>query len=198
MKKKFSPKEILVPTIVLLVIGVVAAALLGGTNMLTKEKIASIDEKAKSDAMQTVMPDAKSFGETVEVDEKTEYSPALDADGNIIGYAFTFTENGYGGDIKVMTGVKTDGSILKVEVLSADNETPGLGQNVKKVNFLDRFMNKTGILTVTKNAPSSDNEIQAVTSATISSSAVTRAVNAATEYFENNLKNSETGGNVNG
>lgn len=197
MKKKFSPKEILVPTIVLLVIGVVAAALLGGTNMLTKEKIASIDEKAKSDAMQTVMPDAKSFDETVEVDEKTEYSPALDADGNIIGYAFTVTENGYSGDIKVMTGVKTDGSILKVEVLSADNETPGLGQNVKKVNFLDRFMNKTGILTVTKNAPSSDNEIQAVTSATISSSAVTRAVNAATEYFENNLKNSETGGNVN-
>ena len=193
--KKFSPKEVLIPTIVLLVIGVVAAALLGGTNMLTKDKIASIDADTKSKAMQTVMPDAVSFGEAVEADDKTEYSPALGADGNIIGYAFTVTENGYGGEIKVMIGVNPDGSVSKVAILAADNETPGLGQNVKKDDFLDRFINKIGQLTVTKWAPTADNEIQAVTSATISSTAVTRAVNTATEYFENNLM---TGGNENG
>lgn len=192
--KKFSPKEILVPTIVLLIICVVSAALLGGTNMLTKDKIASIEAEAKATAMQTVMPDAISFSEEVIADESLEYSAALDTDSNTLGYAFTVSENGYGGEIKVMVGIKPDGAVSKVAVLSADNETPGLGQNVKKDSFLDRFIDKIGTLTVTKNAPSSDTEIQAVTSATISSSAVTRAVNAALAYYAENL----TGGGTNG
>ncbi|MBR3819798.1 MAG: RnfABCDGE type electron transport complex subunit G [Clostridia bacterium] len=192
--KKFSPKEILIPTIVLLVICVVSAALLGGTNMLTKDKIASIEAEAKATAMQTVMPDAVSFSDAVIADEGLEYSEALDADSNTLGYAFTVSENGYGGEIKVMVGIKPDGAVSKVAILSADNETPGLGQNVKKDSFLDQFIDKIGALTVTKNAPSSDTEIQAVTSATISSSAVTRAVNAALAYYAENL----TGGGTNG
>lgn len=192
--KKFSPKEILVPTIVLLVICVVSAALLGGTNMLTKDKIASIEAEAKAAAMQTVMPDAVSFSDAVIADETLEYSEALDADGNTSGFAFTVSENGYGGEIKVMVGIKPDGAVSKVAVLSADNETPGLGQNIKKDSFLDQFADKIGALTVTKNAPSSDSEIQAITSATISSSAVTRAVNAALAYYAENL----TGGGTNG
>lgn len=192
--KKFSPKEILVPTIVLLVICVVSAALLGGTNMLTKDKIASIEAEAKAAAMQTVMPDAVSFSEAVIADETLEYAEALDADGNISGYAFTVSENGYGGEIKIMIGINPDGTVSKVAVLSADNETPGLGQNIKKDSFLDQFTGKTGSLTVTKTAPSSDTEIQAITSATISSSAVTRAVNSALAYFSENITGGETNG----
>jgi len=192
--KKFSPKEILVPTIVLLVICVVSAALLGGTNMLTKDKIASIEAEAKAAAMQTVMPAAVSFSEAIIADESLEYSEALDADSNISGYAFTVSENGYGGEIKIMVGINPDGTVSKVAVLSADNETPGLGQNIKKDSFLDQFAKKTGSLTVTKTAPSSDTEIQAITSATISSNAVTRAVNSALAYYSENLAGGENNG----
>ncbi len=192
--KKFSPKEILLPTIVLLIICVVSAALLAGTNMLTEDKIASIEAEAKAQAMQIVMPDAASFSEAVAADEKLEYSTALDKDGNVIGYAFTVTDNGYGGEIRVMVGINADGTVAKLQVLSADNETPGLGQNIKKDSFLDRFVGKSGTLTVTKNAPSQDSEIQAITSATISSNAVVRTVNAATAYYNSNL----TGGENNG
>ena len=192
--KKFSPKEILVPTIILLIICVVSAALLGGTNMLTKDKIASIEAEVKAAAMQTVMPDAVSFSDSVTATETLEYSEAFDADGNISGYAFTVTENGYGGKIKMMVGINPDGTVSKVAVLSADNETPGLGQNIKKDSFLDQFINKTGSLTVTKNVAASDTEIQAITSATISSSAVTRAVNSALAYFAENFN----GGDMNG
>ena len=192
--KKFSPKEILVPTIILLIICVVSSALLGGTNMLTKDKIASIEAEVKAAAMQTVMPDAVSFSDSVTATETLEYSEAFDADGNISGYAFTVTENGYGGKIKMMVGINPDGTVSKVAVLSADNETPGLGQNIKKDSFLDQFINKTGSLTVTKNAAASDTEIQAITSATISSSAVTRAVNSALAYFAENFN----GGDMNG
>ncbi len=192
--KKFSPKEIFIPTIVLLIICVVSSALLGGTNMLTKDKIASIEADAKAAAMQTVMPDAVSFSEAVEANEKLEYAIALDNNGNGIGYAFTVSENGYGGEIRIMIGINPDGTVSKVAVLSADNETPGLGQNIKKGSFLDQFTGKIGSLTVTKNAPSSDTEIQAITSATISSSAVTRAVNSALEYFAENLAGGENNG----
>ncbi len=185
--KKFSPKEILMPTIVLFVICVVASALLGGTNMLTEDKIASIEAEAKAEAMQTVMEDAASFGDAVAVSDTLEYSEALDADGNVIGYAFTVTENGYGGAIKVMVGVNPDGTVRKLAVLSADNETPGLGLNIKKDSFLDQFIGKTNGISVNKNTPA-ENEIQALTSATISSSAVTRAVNAALDCFETQVK----------
>lgn len=191
--KKFSPKEILIPTIVLLLICVVSAALLGGTNMLTKDKIASIEAEAKASAMQEVMPDAVSFSEAVEADEKLEYSVAFDKDNNAIGYAFTVSENGYGGEIKVMVGLDTNGAVTKIAVLSANNETPGLGQNIKKDSFLDQFIGKTGELSVVKNAPAG-NEIQAITSATISSSAVTRTVNAAIEYYNENLAGGENNG----
>lgn len=195
MKNKFSPREIIIPTLVLLVIGVVAAALLGGTNMLTKDKIASIDAETKAKAMSIVMPDAASFGEEIQAEEKTAYSAALDSNGDVIGYAFTVSVSGYGGEIKAMAGICTDGSINKVTILAADSETPGLGQNVKKDNFLDQFIGKSKLLTVIKSAVSSDDEIQAVTSATISSTAVTNAVNSALEYFNANLKE---GGNGNG
>lgn len=185
--KKFSPKEILMPTIVLFVICVVASALLGGTNMLTEDKIATIEAEAKVQAMQTVMADAVSFSEEAQASETVAYCEALDADGNVIGYAFTVSENGYGGEIKIMVGVNTDGTVRKLAVLSADNETPGLGLNIKKDSFLDQFIGKVNGIAVNKNAPG-ENEIQALTSATISSSAVTRAVNAALDCFENEVK----------
>ncbi len=190
--KKFSPKEILIPTIVLLVICIVSSALLAGTNMLTKDKIAAINEDTKVKAMQEVLPDAASFNEAVKVNDTLEYSEAVDKDGKTSGYAFTATENGYGGEIKVMIGIDTDGNVSKIEILAADNETPGLGANVKKDSFLDQFAGKNGILDVVKNTPAED-EIQAITSATISSSAVTRAVNSAIEYYNNNLGGADNG-----
>ncbi len=191
--KKFSPKEILLPTIVLLVICVVSAALLGGTNMLTKDKIASIEAEIKAQAMQKVMAEADSFSDAVVVDEKLEYSVALDKDGKELGYAFTVSDSGYGGEISVMVGIGTDGKVSKVEVIAADNETPGLGQNIKKSTFLDQFAGKNSKLTVVKGA-AGDNEIQAITSATISSSAVTRTVNSAIEYYNENLAGGENNG----
>lgn len=195
MKTKFSPREIIIPTLVLLIIGVVAAALLGGTNALTKDKIASIDAEAKAKAMSIVMPEAQSFGDEVQAAEKLAYSTALNANGDVIGYAFTSSVSGYGGEIKVMAGIGTDGCITQITILAADSETPGLGQNVKKDNFLHQFIGKSSLLKVVKNAVSGGDEIQAVTSATISSTAVTNAVNTALDYFRNHL---QEGGNGNG
>ncbi len=186
-KTKLSPKEIIIPTVVLFIICAVSAALLGFTNLLTEEKIAEINALAKQEAMAAVMPDAVSFEPSVRADENIEYSVALNSEKEITGYAFTVSESGYGGGIEVMIGINPDGCITNVVIVSADDETPGLGQNIKKDFFLDQFKNKNSTLTVKKGAVSNDNEIQAITSATISSSAVTRAVNAAVEYFNAQL-----------
>ncbi len=94
---------------------------------------------------------------------------------------FTTTAKSYGGDIQVMVGIKADGSVNAVELLQI-NDTPGLGMNAKNPEFLKQFENKTAGISVNKNTPA-ENEIQALTGATITSNAVTGAVNTALENF---------------
>ena len=106
-----------------------------------------------------------------------------------MGYIFTTAANGYGGEVKVMTGIAPDGTIIAIEVVSAGDETPGLGQNATKSSFWDLFKGKNGKLSASKSA-SADNEIQAMTGATITSRAVVSAVNEATDLF-NQIKEAE-------
>ena len=79
-----------------------------------------------------------------------------------------------------MTGINADGTIAAVTVLSCDDETPGLGQNVAKSEFTDMFVGKSGEIKVTKDG----GEIVAVTSATMTSRAVCDAVSQATAIYE--------------
>ena len=101
-----------------------------------------------------------------------------------MGYIFTTSEKGYGGEVSVMTAIDTDGNIKAVSVLDASNETPGLGQNVTKSGFYSQYSGLSGEISVVKSgADSENNEIDAVTGATISSRAVTAAVNRALQNF---------------
>lgn len=173
-------KEILIPTVTLFLICLVITAALGVTNYFTAGRIAVLEKKAQAEAMNLLLP-------------ADEYSPIEDGisycavkENETIGYIFTTVEKGYGGEIKVMTAVGIDGAVNAVTVLSAGDETPGLGQNVTKKAFLDRYIGHfKGIEVVKNNADSSLNQIDAVTGATISSKATTRAVNKALEMYEN-------------
>ena len=84
------------------------------------------------------------------------------------------------------------GTITGFTILDCSNETPGLGQKSKKPEFMSRFSGKSGELTVDKYSNDGQN-IQAITAATITSKAVVKAVNTATEAFGN-----LTGGASNG
>ena len=84
-----------------------------------------------------------------------------------------------------MTAVDLEGEILAVDILDVTGETPGLGQNAAKEGFYSQFAGKNDKITVVKNGADEDaGEINAVTGATISSKAVTSAVNKALEYYE--------------
>lgn len=172
-------KEYAAPTVVLLVICVVAALLLAVTNNVTAPKIAEVNAENEAKSRQVVFADAASFGDEFTNDDGIKLVPALDKDGKTIGYVVVTVEKGYGGDINVMTGVDLEGKVTGVNILSM-SETAGLGANASKESFLKQFIGKISGIEVNKGTPA-ENEIKALTGATITSKAVTKAVNAAIE-----------------
>ena len=79
-----------------------------------------------------------------------------------------------------MTAINPDKTVKAIKILSADDETPGLGQNVLKSDFAKQYSGLKNEISVVKNgADGNKNEVNAVTGATRSSKAVTNAVNKA-------------------
>jgi len=168
-------KIIIKTAVSLFLICAIAAGILAVVNQVTSPIIADNNAKAETLAMQTVQPDAESF-EAFELSDGKTGNKALDASGKVIGYVFTTEAASYGGTLKVMTGLSTDGVITAVSILSID-DTPGLGMNAKKASFYGQYAGKSvsSQLAVDKDG----GEISAITSATITSRAVTKAVNEA-------------------
>lgn len=181
-------KEILIPTVSLFVICLCVTALLAVTNAVTKDAIAYQQELSAAESRQAVCPVAVDF-EKVEYDvQGVECYKALDESGNLIGYAISSASRGYGGDVKVMTGINSeDGSVIAINVYDNSGETPGLGVNTSGEKFTSQFAglsSGTGV-TVDKDAGKNPDSVavDSVTGATISSRAVVDAVNQAFDAY---------------
>lgn len=186
--KNIKLKEILIPTVSLFVICLCVTALLAVTNAVTKDAIAYQQERSAAESRQAVCPDAVDF-EKVEYDvQGVECYKALDESGNLIGYAISSASRGYGGDVKVMTGINAeDGSVIAINVYDNSGETPGLGINTSGEKFTSQFAglsSGTGV-TVDKDAGKNPDSVavDSVTGATISSRAVVDAVNQAFDAY---------------
>lgn len=191
--KNSKAKEIIVPAVSLFLICVVVTALLALTNAVTAPKIDALAVETQGASKKQVLSSAASFSEEKQVEKdgvSYTYYDGLASDGSVMGYVFVTSAKGYGGDISVMVGVLGDGTVAGVNILSI-NETAGLGMNAKNQSFLDQFLGKSGEIGVAKNNPS-DTEIQALTGATITSSAMATAVNTALSLY------AEIGGGQNG
>ncbi|MCM1543974.1 MAG: RnfABCDGE type electron transport complex subunit G [Ruminococcus sp.] len=181
--KNIKAKDIALPAVALLVICLVASVLLALTNNVTKGKIAQNAVDTENASRKLVLSAAANFSEAEAVsDTNMTYCKGSNESGDLVGYIFTTAAKGYGGDVKVMVGFDTNGEIIGFEILDCSNETPGLGQNSKKPEFKERFIGKSGELVVNKNSNEGQN-IQAITAATITSTAVVNAVNAAVNAF---------------
>ena len=182
-EKKINTKEVIIVTITLTLICLITTALLAIINSVTEEPIAQNLVKAQNEARMSVVAGANDF---VEKDGGLYYE-AVDESGKVIGYAVSTSAKGYGGDVSVMTGFDVDGKILKVVIVAADDETPGLGLKIKDDAFLNLFSGKSGELKLVTASQKTgeDNEIDALTSATYSSVAVVNAVNEASEIVKN-------------
>lgn len=192
MKNKII-KDALALTLITLVAGVT----LGGVYEITKDPIAKQEAQAKAEAYEQVFTDAAAF-EAVEMDDtltKTirdqldqegykaqsieEVMRAEDQSGETLGYAFTVvTSEGYGGDIRFSMGVQNDGTLNGISILSI-GETAGLGMNADTPAFKDQFVGKqVEKLQYTKNGATQDDEINAISGATVTTNAMTNGVNA--------------------
>ena len=182
---KFDIKEVLIPTVSLFLICTVVTLLLAVTNSVTAPKIEKLQIETANKIKAEVLSVATSFSEekTVDLNGVTyTYYEGYDDSKTVTGYVFTTSAKGYGGDIVTMVGVKVDGTVLGVDFL-AISETAGLGMNADSDEFKSQFIGKSGVIGVNKNT-STDTEIQALTGATITSKAVTEAVNIALALFE--------------
>ena len=180
-------KEVIKPAVILFVICVAVSAALAGTNLLTADRIARAAAQKAEESRMVVLPEAEAF----QASEDGTHYIGLNKEapeGVVVGYVFETESKGYGGTVKVMTGINTEGNITGVIVLS-HSETPGLGANAEKETFRDQYQqpvaNLTGGIQVVKFQAPNEGEIQAMTGATITSTAVTNAVNLAIEQYQN-------------
>ena len=192
MKNKII-KDALALTLITLVAGVA----LGGVYEITKDPIARQEAQAKAEAYEQVFTDAAAF-EEVKMDDTLiqtirdqldqegykaqsieEIMRAEDESGETLGYAFTVvTSEGYGGDIQFSMGVQNDGTLNGISILSI-GETAGLGMNADTPAFKDQFVGKQiEKLQYTKNGATQDDEINAISGATVTTNAMTNGVNA--------------------
>lgn len=186
--------KIIKNTLILMGITLVSGLLLGLVHEITLEPIAEQEALAKAEAYATVFPEAETFttiDDTAEAEaylvengfttqEINEIAEACDASGNVVGHVFNLTTpEGYGGDIQLTVGVQNDMTMLGISFLSI-GETAGLGMNADTDEWKAQFVGiQADEIVYTKSGKSADNEIDAVSSATITTKAVTGAVNAA-------------------
>lgn len=161
----------------LLLLAAVAGLALGITNAVTEGPIEQQRIAEANAARQAVLAGAVSF-ELVsgEQDGMDEIYCGLNAAGETVGYTAKCTTQGYGGPIEVTVGMGIDGTIAGVKIGGTDfAETAGLGARVKEDWFGAQFAGLTAPVALARDG----GQIDAVSSATISSSAVTKAVDAA-------------------
>lgn len=182
---------------ILFAITLIAGLLLGFVYELTKEPIRIQEEKAVQEACSAVFAEATKFEELdVSIDEEltgqlsdsgvkigTIYA-AKDGD-TLLGYVLqTTSTEGYGGNIVLYMGVTLDGSLNDISILEI-SETPGLGMQAEKVlapQFHDKNVSN---FTYTKTGSKSESEIDAISGATITTKAVTNAVNGGLLVVQN-------------
>ncbi len=178
---KKNREDIIKPVGVLLAICIIIPLALSVTNKVTAKKIAELENENSKKNMQSLVS-ADDFEKCS--DGGIEYYTAIKG-GETAAYIFTESAKGYGGDVSVMTTVKPDGTVAGVAILDVSGETPGLGQNAAKESFYSQYAGlKKGVSLLKNGAKAENNEVDAVTGATITSTAVTRAVNAALDDFE--------------
>ena len=173
MKKENNVMYVLRLAVTLLVIAGVMAAALAGVNSVTAPIIEKLTYEKTQAAVSAVLPGG---GDVVE-------APAMDLVSKVYkgenGYAVEVTPSGFDNTITMMVGVDHDGAVTGISIID-HSETAGLGAVAAATTaageaFRGQFKGMTGSVSVSKDG----GQVDAITSATITSRAVCAGVNAA-------------------
>lgn len=171
MKKSFN--EIIKPVLVLVCICLVVTALLAYINSVTSPIIAKAEQEKTEQAMSEVLADADGF-EKLEIENLPDRVTEVYTATNGAGYVFMLTTKGYGGDMKLICGMKSDGTIEQCKTLS-HAETSGLGSKTAEDPYRNQYSGKSA---------DTLSEVDAITGATISSTAYKNAIEDAFKAYD--------------
>lgn len=158
-------------TLACLLSGLIIAGTYAVTDPIAKQKGKELENQARKE----LVAEAQSFQK---VSGKDEWYAAVN-NGKIIAYVVPAESKGYGGAIKMLVAVTSDGKVLAYKILH-HNETPGLGDRASDSKFKQQFVGKTADQLEVVKVPT-DHNIQALTGATITSRAVTKGIKEAVE-----------------
>ena len=159
--------------VILFAFAAVVALALGLVNKLTQDRIAAFAAEKTAEAMRAVLP----------AEEYTPLSDTAAAKADLVkevyaagdkGWVIMVAPSGFGGEIEMAVGVDKSGAVTGVSIIQM-SETSGLGANAKRESFRSQYVGKSGSVALRKQG----GEIDALTGATVTSTAVTKGVNAA-------------------
>ena len=164
------------PIVVLVVICIIVTGALAATNKVTKPIIDEAIRVAQEQARKELLPDADNFTK-VEGVAVENVSDIYTAD-NGVGTVITCSAKGYGGTVTVMVAFNPDDTIKQIKVTEAA-ETKGIGSKVAGTpSYWENYIGLD-----TSDALVLNQDVDAVTSATVSSTALINAVNSAIEAY---------------
>ena len=176
-------REFIKLPLILFAIALIAGALLGITYSLTKEPIAMQHELALKSAREELFAGSEfsEFEDSAVLEKYDNVQKIYKAKkgGKTAGYIITLTKDGYGGAILINVGVTGDGVITGV-IVGTNSETPGLGAKASETKFSGQFAGKKKVALV-KGEAAADDEVSAITAATITSTAIVDGANQAIE-----------------
>ena len=176
MAEKKEGFEIFRVGIILFAITAVAALILATVNSFTAPIIEKNTKEIMENAMREVLPGVSEF-------KKAEFDQSLFSctkeayEGDDKGFVVMVDPNGYGGEISIVVGVDNNLEVTGISIIS-QGETAGLGAKCEDKEWQSQFVGKTENIEVSKSG-ASGNQIDAISSATITSKAVTKGVNEA-------------------
>jgi electron transport complex protein RnfG len=176
-------KDIIRPALVLFAITAAFTLILAVTNFLTIDVIAEAREQARLASMSYVLPTgAESFSDDIEVDHTSiiNYAVGFDGGGSPIGVVVQMTVTGWDRMI-FLVGIGPDGAVTGLDVI-AHAETPGLGSRITDETYRHQFIGTTGNIRVLTRGTAGDNEVMAITGATITVQVIADGVNEALEF----------------
>ena len=201
-------KRIPKPVIALTLITLIAGFALSGVYTMTKDTIDEQKKNASVMSYKTVCMAAETFESTEAIETAIEGQAGQpwgnsfgrsyineayvgkDAIGNVVGYVVNVrSADGNDADIVLTVGVDPDGVVTGISFTQL-NETPGMGMRCGEEDWMSQFVNKdVSQFTLLKSGGASqDGEVNAISGATVTSSAVVNAVNAGLDFYNSVMK----------
>ena len=181
MKKESTVMFVLRLAVTLLVISGVMAAALAGVNSVTAPIIEKLTYEKTQQAVSAVLPGGGDVVDAPAVDVGVPVNSVYQGEN---GYAVEVGPSGFDNTITMMVGIDNAGTVLGISIID-HSETAGLGAVAAATTaageaFRAQFQGLTGTISVTKDG----GQVDAITSATITSRAVCDGVNAAMAVVE--------------